>query len=564
MTRVRRSTTLMTAVVAGLVLVLAGLTASPATALTARALSLKATPATAYSGVAVTFSGTLTKSPTGSTVQIQRQSGTSWVIAGSTRTTTSGGAYTVKLKPPTTPASYKFRAVAPKTSTLAAAVSATTGVTVTPAPQPPTITTSSLPDADKGIAYSTTLTKTGNAGTWEISAGALPAGISLTSSTGVLSGTPTVGGTANFTVRFTETGSGLAASKALSLFVTPAPAITTTSLPDATRGSAYSVTLTKTGHPGTWSLPEPVDGLTVDASTGVLSGTPAAVGDFGVYPTFTETGTGRSASAALALHVGGTPLAITTTALPDGTQGMSYSVTLATNGGPGTWASLELPDGLALDSDTGVLSGVPAVSGDYGIYLGFTETASGATTTASLALHLEASPVITTTSVPDGTTGTAYSQQLTATGNAGTWAVTLGHLPPGVTLSESGLLSGKPTATGDYGFRVTFTETATGFSDNQNLLLHVSAPNAPVINTTSLPDGTVGTPYAAQLSKTGNAGTWSISYGSLPPGITLSSGGALSGTPTAAGDSLFIVKFTTLTGYNTKVLSIHVEPAPTG
>jgi hypothetical protein len=351
------------------------------------------------------------------------------------------------------------------------------------------VTTTALPDGDKGVAYNATLEKSGAAGTWSISVGQLPAGLTLAPATGVISGTPTAAGTATFTVKFTESSSAKTATKSLSITVTPLPTITTDTLPDATRGTPYTATLTHTGHPGTWALATDTHGntnlpagLTFDGATGTISGTVTGpTGTYGIYPIFTETSTGRQVLKALALTVVGQDVAITTTSLPD------------------------------------------------------------------------------------GTTGTAYSQQLAKTGGAGTWTIKTGSLPAGVTLSSSGLLAGTPTVSGDFGFTATFTETSSGVSDNQPLLLHVSAVGAPVITSTELPDGTVGAAYSANLTATGGGahGHWYVSYGFLPAGITLDgTTGHLSGTPTTAGDSAFIVTYDTDTTDNTKVLSIHVDPAP--
>lgn len=460
------------ATLAALVFTLTGLTTA-ATALTARTITVSASATTVDAGSTVTLSGSVSNSPTGSKVALQYLSGSSWVQLSTTSTTTAAGAYSFGLTMPSVSAQtdYTVRTAAPATATLAGAASANVTITVRPVPR---IDTTSLPNATRAVAYSTTLAKTGGAGTWSVAG--LPAG------------------------------------------------------------------------------------LTYSSSTGVISGVPSKVGTFGVYVGFKETASNKSVYKSLSLTVGGTALAITTTSLPNASRGQAYSVTLTENGGAGTWSSLSLPAGLTLNSTTGVLSGTPtADAGLYSVYVGFTETATGTTATASLALHIDASPVITTSSLPDGTTGTAYSQQLTKTGNAGTWSLTKGPLPTGITLSSSGLLSGTPTQTGDFGITVTFTETSTGYTGKKVLLLHVSAPGSPVINTVSLPDGTVGTAYTATLSATPAGGTWSVTYGALPSGLTLNSAtGAITGTPTAAGDYLIQVTYTKGATSNTKVFNVHV------
>ena len=148
-------------------------------------------------------------------------------------------------------------------------------------PPPLAVTTTSLPDGAVDAAYSATLEATGGAApyTWAITVGAISAGLSLNTSTGEISGTPTTAETQNFTVEVTD--DDLATdTQALSIIVNPPPplAVTTTSLPDGTVGVAYSTMLEATGGtaPYTWAITVGAipAGLSLNTSTGEISGTP--------------------------------------------------------------------------------------------------------------------------------------------------------------------------------------------------------------------------------------------------------------------------------------------------
>src|SRR4030095_16853824 len=138
-----------------------------------------------------------------------------------------------------------------------------------------TITTTTLPSGTVGVSYSQALSTTGGKApyTWSLSAGALPGGFSL-SSGGTISGTSSSGGTFQFTVRVLD-GAGDTDEQLLTISV---PVITTGTLPNAVAGSSYSATLAVSGavSPVTWtiSLGTLPTGLTLAASTGIVSGTP--------------------------------------------------------------------------------------------------------------------------------------------------------------------------------------------------------------------------------------------------------------------------------------------------
>jgi chitinase len=148
----------------------------------------------------------------------------------------------------------------------------------------PAITSSSpLPAASWGKSYSQTLTASGTTPiTWNVIAGALPAGLALGPSTGIISGTPSSAGTFPFTLQIGNSA-GIA-TRPFSLTVSTPPVITSASaLPPANLGTSYSQTLTATGSaPITWNLTAGTlpAGLILGPSTGIISGTPSSAGTF--------------------------------------------------------------------------------------------------------------------------------------------------------------------------------------------------------------------------------------------------------------------------------------------
>ena len=178
-------------------------------------------------------------------------------------------------------------------------------------------------------------------------------------------------------------------------------------------------------------------------------------------------------------------------------------------------------------------------------------------------------PSIMTASLPSGTVGTAYATNLQATGGKApyTWMVKSGTLPPGLSLSTAGAVTGTPTTAGTANslvFEVSDANNKTASSTNLSLKVNPAAP--PVVKTTSLPAGSVGTAYAANLQASGGKGpyAWSVQSGALPAGLSLNVAGAISGTPTASGDFgslVFAVTDANQSVGASGILSLHIDPA---
>ncbi|HVP46238.1 MAG TPA: putative Ig domain-containing protein, partial [Bryobacteraceae bacterium] len=444
-----------------------------------------------------------------------------------------------------------------------------------PPPPPPSVTTTSVPAGEVTAPYSVTLTETGGTGpafAWSLASGSLPSGVTLASSTGVISGTPTQAGTFPFSVQVTDSLSVTSASQSLSLAVIAGPGITTgATLPSGAASAPYSATLAASGGTGTgftWtitagSLPF---GLTLSAG-GAISGTPTATGTFHFTAKVTDSG-GGSASRAFTLNISAGLTITTTSPLPAGEATAPYSQTLSASGGTNTgfvWTlqAGSLPPGLSLVGNA--ITGTPTTTGQFSFTVKVTDSGSGSASKVFI-LNINAGPSITTASLPAGEATVPYSQTLSPSGGTNTgfvWTLTAGSLPAGLSLSTGGVIFGTPTASGTFHFTVQVTDSGGG---NASQPFTLTLSSGPSITPTTLPQGEVGAPYSQTLTSPGGSSPfiWSIDGGSLPAGLSLSGGGVISGTPTAAGISNFTVKVTdSATGTATLAMSIQIVAAPT-
>jgi len=430
-----------------------------------------------------------------------------------------------------------------------------------PTPSGLAITTDSLPEQTVNQPYSASVSGSGGAPpyTWSV-APALPANLSLDPATGAITGTPTTAATTTHTFTLRDSSApSQTVEQTLSVTILPPLAITTTSLPDASIAAAYNQPVETVGGigaltfhivlPGTGTLPS---SLSLNPTTGMISGTPTApAGTFPFTVRVADT-SGQQDTQALSVRVTPTtPPQITTTSLPNGTAGQPYSQRVQATGGIGalvwTVSAGSLPAGLHLNPSGplgGTISGTPTSGGTFNFTVRITDSV-GQTDTQDLSISV--TPLsITTTSLPPGSIGQAYSQQLQTIGAIAplTWSISAGTLPPGLNLNQTtGMISGTPIApAGTSTFTVRVAD-AGGQNDTQVLSIRITILSQPNITNTPLQGGTVGQPYNQTLQVTGGFApfAWSVPPGSLPQGLSLSPAGVISGTPLAPGTSNFTV-----------------------
>ncbi|MBJ6764951.1 putative Ig domain-containing protein [Myxococcaceae bacterium JPH2] len=433
--------------------------------------------------------------------------------------------------------------------------------------EPLAITTSGLLPATVNVAYSATLSASGGVSpqAWRVSAGALPSGLSL-SAQGEVSGTPSVSGTARFTVEVQD-AHGTKAHAELSLEVRAGLAISDAVLADAYLGETYAVRLDATGGvaPLTWVLAQGAlpTGITL-TTDGQLTGSPITVGPW-AFSVGARDAEGKSAAHPFLLTVYSPP-AFTTSNLPPAVVGTAYSASVPGTGGKGALSyrlvSGALPDGLRLEGST--LLGTPSTATTATFTLEVSD-ANGHTATAAFGLDVRGVVTLTSTVLPDGYTDATYRQPLSAAGGRSPyrWVLVSGSLPSGLSLVETGSLEGTPTAAGTSSFVLRVTD-ADGFSDARSVSVSMYRPPS-ITTATTLPDAYSSEPYAHVVTAVdGKAPRTFTVAGALPSGLTLSSEGSLSGTPSTTGSGFSLAITVTdangRTASRTVALSVYAPP----
>lgn len=462
------------------------------------------------------------------------------------------------------------------------ATSGTLSLKVNPAPA---ITFGPAPTATAtaGTPYSSTLSASGGASAlnYSITSGALPTGLTLTASTGVIAGTPTGNATTyNFTAQAADSYGDTPATQAYSITLNPGSgthfAVALTSSTTITAGGTVSFTVTAldaygntaTAYAGTVKFTSTDAQAVLPANSSLASGTGSFVATLKTAGSQTITATDTSAAAttgtsgSVTVNPGAyTQLVVTAPATV--TPGAVFNFTATAEDAYGNTETTNTDSLNFTSSDNAaVLPGVKNLANGTGSFQATlntvgTQTIKATDTTVSpnisgISGNITVSTALTIstgTTLPTGSVGTSYSQTLAASGGSPgyTWAVASGSsLPAGLNLSSAGVLSGTPAAAGAFSFTITVTDSA---SHTSSATFSLTIYGTLSFTTTNLSSATAGVAYAQTIGISGGVGpyTFTVSSGSLPAWATLNaSTGKITGTPSSSqtGSTTFTVEVT--------------------
>jgi prepilin-type N-terminal cleavage/methylation domain-containing protein len=292
--------------------------------------------------------------------------------------------------------------------------------------------------------------------------------------------------------------------------------------------------------PVTWSATGLPPGLSLDPATPKISGRPTAVGN---YPVTVSVKDGFSlvGTAAFTWVINAAPQLVKP-ANQTSTAGTAAVLWISVSGGtqPLTWSATGLPPGLSIDPGSGKVSGTPTTVGTNSVAVTVTDRFAVSGSTTFTWTVIPRPTIVAPTGARTNAVGNTISVQASASGGAAPYTWTATNLPAGLTMNAgSGLISG--TLTGGTRYLVTVTVTdKVGGSNSVTFAWSVTAAIGGLHVTSPAGDRTgdrVGQSVAITAQAAGGIGLYRWAATGLPPGITVSTGGVLSGHPTQAGTS---------------------------
>ena len=413
-----------------------------------------------------------------------------------------------------------------------------------------------LPSAMVESAYRSALSinASGNL-SFNITSGALPSGLTLNQTSGLISGTVLESGLFSFTARVTGalTPPPINVSCSIQAVLLP-PASLKLACPDQddlVAGEVYSTPGIASGgrFPYTYELYQSTlpSGLSLDSATGMVFGTPSQSGSqtYGLRVVDGQSYSSTTTPLCQVSIINATPLILSTTSLPTGLVSAFYSAGFSASGGLLPYyftVNTSLPAGLTLNSSTGLISGTPLQTGTVGFTLRLADSLEAVINRDfSIAITAPDALRFSTSVVDTATVGLAYSAQLQAAGGTPPYryAIVSGSPAPGLSFNGDGQFRGTPTTAGTFAVRIELRDS-TGDRVEKNFSMSVfqgsfrlGCPNA---------SAEQALPYLSQANVLGGTPPYAflITSGALPGGLSLDSiTGLINGRALALGSSIF-------------------------
>jgi alpha-glucosidase len=378
----------------------------------------------------------------------------------------------------------------------------------------------------------------------------LPGGLSINSSTGVISGIPTVVGTFIDTLKATNAGG--TGTKILTITIYPlSPVISSLATAIGIAGTAFSYSIIASNSPTSYAAINLPTSLSINTSTGIISGTPTVAGTF--VDTIKATNAGGTGTKVLTITINPAVPIISSLATTGGIVGTAFSYSIIASNSPTSYAAINLPTGLSINTTTGVISGTPTIPGIFIDTIKATNAGGTGTNVLTITISLSA-PVISSIAIASVVVGTAFNYTIIASNNPTSYTAI--NLPSGLTINTStGVISGISTVIGM--FVDTIKATNAGGTGTKVLTITIY-PNAPAISSASMIYGTVGMMFTDySITAMNNPTSYSLT-GIIPAGLSLS-GSTIGGTPTVQGVFVDTIKATNAGGSDTKILIITIN-----
>jgi regulation of enolase protein 1 (concanavalin A-like superfamily) len=392
----------------------------------------------------------------------------------------------------------------------------------------------------------------------------LPSPLVLNTSTGAITGTPTTVGTYAITVRATNTTGTSAPGTVTIVVAVPAPVISSSLTTSVQVNQAFSYQITASDAASFNAINKPT-WLTVNTSTGQLSGTPTASGS--VTATIQAINATATDSKTLTINVTSAPIPVpvVSNVTCNGVQGsVLTSCAISATNSPTSYAvdaSTPLPNGLSLSGAQ--IVGTPSGSGTFAITVR-ASNATGPSLPATLTLVISAAPVpvISSANTQTGTVGVALSYAIVANNAPTSYSAT--GLPAWLTLNTTtGVISGTPpVSAANTSFVVTVGAINIGGPGTRAVTFSITSSGAatkPTLSNIANQSGVVGTAFSLQVNAS-NAPTSYAATG-LPTGLSINtSTGLISGTPSAEGTFNASVSATNSAGSDSKNVTFIITP----